>query len=93
MIRTLLIATALLAAAGAAQAETFFSEPAKAETVKVSLAGKTEATVKTEVAKASKQVCRDVVAIEYAACVNETYHDAMAQVARITALRTASLGR
>jgi hypothetical protein len=91
MIRTLLIATALLAAAGAANAETLFANPARAETLKVSVAGKTEATVKVEVLKASERVCRDVAAVEYVDCVHETYQGAMAQVAHIKALRTASL--
>jgi hypothetical protein len=80
MIRTIVITT-LLAAAGAAHAES----------IKVSLAGKTEAGVKVEVAKASTLVCRDVAATEYAACVRETYQDAMAKVARLKAMRTASL--
>ena len=92
MIRTLILTTALLAAAGAVQAEPLISSPARAETFKVSLSGKTEPAIKAEIAKASEHVCRDVVAIEYAACVRETYQDAMAQVARIKALRTASLG-
>lgn len=81
MIRTILISALLAGAAGAANAES----------IKVSLTGKTEATVKAEVAKASDFVCRDVSVTEYAACVNETYHDAMAKVGRIKAMRTASL--
>ena len=81
MIRTLLISTALLAAAGAANAET----------IKVSVAGKTEAAVKVEIAKASETVCRYAPVMEYSPCVHETYQDAMAQVARIKAMRTASL--
>jgi len=93
MIRTLLITTALLAVAGAANAEALFAKPAQAETIKVSVGGKTESTVKAEIAKASDLVCRDVSAVEYGACVSETYQDAMAQLARIKAMRTASLGR
>jgi hypothetical protein len=81
MIRTLLIATALITAAGAA----------RAETVKISLSGKTEAAVKAEVSKAVEHVCRDVAVVEYSACLQETAHDALAQVARAKALRTASL--
>lgn len=81
MIRTLLISSALLAVAGAANAET----------IKVSLAGKTEAAAKAEIAKASETVCRYAPVMEYSACVHETYQDAMSQVARIKALRTASL--
>jgi hypothetical protein len=81
MIRTILISTALLAVAGAANAET----------IKVSVSGKTEATVKVELAKASETVCRDAPVLEYTACVHETYQDAMSQVARLKAMRTASL--
>ena len=84
MIRNILISTAaLLALAGAANAAT----------VKVSLSGKTEATVKADIDKAVEAVCRDVAVVEYAACVRETYQDAMAQVARVKAkaVRTASL--
>ena len=81
MIRTILLATTLLAAAGAANAAT----------IKVSLSGKTEATVKAEISKAVESVCRDTPVAEYSACMRETYQDAMAQVSRIKALRTASL--
>ena len=81
MIRTILIATTLLAAAGAANAAS----------VKVSVAGKTEATVKAEISKAAETVCHDVAVSEYSACLQETYQDAMAQVARAKAVRTASL--
>jgi hypothetical protein len=82
MIRTLLIATAILGAAAGA---------ANAETIKISLAGKTEAVVKAEVSKASEHVCRDSAVAEYVDCVRETYFDAMAQVARYKAIRTASM--
>jgi hypothetical protein len=82
MIRTLLIAAALVLGAASA---------ADADTVKISLAGKTEAVVKAEIAKAVEHVCRDAAAVEYPDCVRETYHDAMAQVARAKAIRTASL--
>ncbi len=81
MIRTLLISATILAAAGAAQAET----------IKVSLVGKTEASVKVEIIKASEAVCHDAPASEYSACVRDTYQDAMAQVARAKAVRTATL--
>jgi hypothetical protein len=81
MIRTLLISTALLAIAGAANAET----------IKVSVSGKTESAVKVEIAKAADSVCRNAPVGEYFACVRETYQDAMTQVDRIKALRTASL--
>ena len=83
MIRNILISTAaLLAVAGVANAAT----------IKVSLAGKTEATVKAELAKAAETVCTDAPVMEYTACVRETYQDAMAQAAKLKALRTASLG-
>jgi hypothetical protein len=86
MIRTLLISAALVptllgASAGAANAET----------IKITLAGKTEAVVKAEISKATEQVCRDSAVAEYVDCVRETYFDAMAQVARYKAIRTASL--
>lgn len=82
MIRSILISTAaLLAVAGAANAAT----------VKVSLSGKTEATVKAEIAKAVEVVCTDVAVNEYASCIRETYQNAMGQVARAKAVRTASL--
>jgi hypothetical protein len=83
MIRTLII-TATLIAAGAAGA-------ANAATVKISLAGKTEAAVKVEISKAVEQVCRDTAVAEYFDCVRESTHDAMSQVARAKAIRTASL--
>ncbi len=81
MIRTIILSAALLAAAGAANAAT----------MKVSVSGKTEATVRAEISKAVEAVCRDTPVAEYSACVRETYQDAMAQVSRIKALRTASL--
>jgi hypothetical protein len=81
MIRTLLISAVLAAAAGGANAET----------IKITLAGKTEAVVKAEISKASQHVCRDSSVAEYVDCVRETYFDAMAQVARYKAIRTASL--
>lgn len=81
MIRTIILTTALFAAAGVADAAT----------IKVSIAGKTEAAVKVELAKAAETVCADAPALEYAACVHETYQDAMAQVAKVKAMRTAAL--
>ena len=81
MIRTILLTATILAAAGAANAAT----------MKVSVSGKTEATVRAEISKAVEAVCRDTPVAEYSACVRETYQDAMAQVSRIKAMRTASL--
>jgi len=89
MIRTFLISTAaLLALAGAANAAPAELGPV---TIKVSVAGKTEAAAKAEIAKASETACYDVAVAEYTACVHETYRDAMAQLARLKAMRTASL--
>ena len=82
MIRTILIAaTALFTVAGAANAAS----------VKVSLVGKTEATVKAEIFKAAATACADAQVMEYTACVHEAAQDAMAQVAKVKAIRTASL--
>jgi hypothetical protein len=81
MIRTVILTAALLAVAGVADAAT----------VKVSLAGKTEAAIKAELTKAAETVCSEAPVIEYAACVQETYQDAMVQVAKVKAMRTASL--
>jgi hypothetical protein len=85
MIRTLLIATALVPAIlGAATA-------ASAQTIKISMAGKTEAMIKAEITKAAEQVCRDAAVAEHVDCVRETTFDALEQVARYKAIRTASL--
>lgn len=81
MIRTILISAALLAAAGVANAEE----------MKVSLSGKTESTIRTELFQASKAVCRDVSVGEYFACVNETYQTALDSVAKVKASKLASL--
>ena len=89
MIRNILISTfALMAMAGAANAAGFEPTPVS---ITVSLAGKTEATVKAEIAKASETACAGVALDEYSACVHETYQDAMAKLARVKALRVASL--
>ena len=80
MIRTILLsALALAAAAGAAQAET----------LKVSLQGKTEAAVRAEVLQAAKQACGQASASDYAVCVHETYQNAMVDVSRAKAARLA----
>jgi hypothetical protein len=75
MIRTLLVLSAFAAVAGAANA---------AE-MKVSLLGKDETTIRTELDHAAKQVCQDVSVSEYALCVNETYRNAMSQAVKIKA--------
>jgi len=82
MIRTILLSVVLATAVAGA---------ASADTVKVSIAGKTEATVKADISKAVEAVCHNVQVAEYSACMQETYQDAMSQVARIKAVRTASL--
>lgn len=81
MIRTILLSMTILAAAGAANA---------AE-VKVSLAGKTEAAIKAEITEAAKTVCNYAPVGEYTACVLETYQNAMATVAKVKAIKSASL--
>ncbi|MGC1305476.1 MAG: hypothetical protein WA840_24160 [Caulobacteraceae bacterium] len=82
MIRTVLISTAaLFAVAGVANAAP----------IKISLAGKTEATVKAEIFKAAATACADAQAMEYSTCVQESAQDALKQVAKVKALRTASL--
>jgi hypothetical protein len=81
MIRTILISAALLAAAGAANAEQ----------LKVSLSGKTESTIRTELFQASQKVCKDAPVSEYFACVDETYQAAMTDAARLKAMKLANL--
>jgi hypothetical protein len=82
MIRTILISAAFLAAAGAANAEQ----------VKVSLTGKTESTIRTELFQAAKTVCsKDAAVSEYLNCVEETYQTALSDVAKVKATKLASL--
>ena len=82
MIRTILVSTAaLFAVAGVANAAP----------IKISLVGKTEATVKAEIFKAAETACADAQALEYSTCVQESAQDALKQVAKVKALRTASL--
>ena len=89
MIRNILISTvALLAVAGAASATPIQSGRVS---IKVSLSGKTESTVKADIAKAAQAACSEAPVAEYTACVRETYQDAMSQVAKLKSLRTASL--
>lgn len=82
MIRTILISTAALLA---------FSGVANAASVKISLAGKTEAAVKAEILKAAVSACSDAQALEYFVCVHDATRDAFKQVERLKAMRTASL--
>lgn len=81
MIRTVVLSTLLFAAAGAADAAT----------IKVSLAGKTDAAAKVELAKAAKAVCVDAPVMEYFACVQETYQKAVADMAKVRGVRNAGL--
>jgi hypothetical protein len=75
MIRTLTALTAFAAIAGAANA---------AE-IKVSLLGKDDVTIRTELAQAAKLACDDVAPSDYAPCITETYHQAMDDAAKIKA--------
>jgi hypothetical protein len=75
MIRTLLVISAFAAVAGAANA---------AE-MKVSLLGKDDTAIRTELDHAAKLVCQDVSIPDYAPCVTETYRNAMSQAVKIKA--------
>lgn len=80
MIRTILVSAALLAVAGVAQAGE----------IKVSLNGKTDAQIRTDVTAAAKLACKDVSVIDYAPCVQESAQAAMFDVAKIKAIKPAS---
>ena len=82
MIRTVLISAALLAAAGAANAE---------QAMRVSLAGKTESTIRSELFQAAQKVCKDAPVSEYFYCVDETYQNALNDMAKVKATKVASL--
>ena len=82
MIRTILLSAALLAATVSA---------ANAGEVKVSLSGKTEAAIKAEITNAAKAACSDVSVMDYSPCVLETFQQAMAEVAKVKAVKMASL--
>jgi predicted secreted Zn-dependent protease len=83
MIRTLLISTAALALAGAAQA---------ADIVKVSVHGKTEAEIKVELAHAAKAVCGQTASsLEYDACVQDAYDGALQRWEKVKAAKLATL--
>lgn len=75
MIRSILVTTALLALAGAAQAGQ----------VKVSLAGKSDTAIRAELSQAAKTACSDVSALDYAPCVRETYQNALDEAAKVKA--------
>lgn len=84
MIRTILISAALLAAAGSAGS-------ANAEQMKVSLTGKTESAIRTELFQASQKVCKVAAVSEYFACVDETYQTALSDAAKLKATKLANL--
>jgi hypothetical protein len=75
MIRSILVSCAFLAVAGVAQA---------AETT-VNIAGKSDAAIRAELSQATKLVCSDVSAVDYAPCLQETYQNALDQVAKVRA--------
>jgi hypothetical protein len=75
MIRTLIALTAFAAIAGAANAAQ----------IKVSILGKDDVTIRTELGQAAKLVCQDVSPSDYAPCISETYQQAMNDAAKIKA--------
>jgi hypothetical protein len=75
MIRTLLAISAFTAVSGAAFAQDMH----------VSLVGKSDATIRSELGQAAKLVCQDVAVADYAPCVTESYRKAMNQAAKIKA--------
>jgi hypothetical protein len=77
MIRTTLICIALLSSAGIAQAQA----------VKVSLVGKSDAAIRRELEQAAKQVCLDVVPLDYAPCVQDTYNSALEKAVKARATK------
>jgi hypothetical protein len=77
MIRTLIAISAFAAVCGAAQATE----------LKVSLVGKTDATIRNDISEAAKRACMDVDVMDYAPCVSEAYHNAMVQVIKVRSVR------
>jgi hypothetical protein len=77
MIRSILVSAALLAIAGVAQA---------GET-KVSLVGKSDSAIRTELNQAAKLACSDVEVSDYAPCVQETYQHALNQASKVKAAK------
>ena len=85
MIRSILISTAVLALAAASSASA-------AEAIKVSVSGKTEAAVKAELATAAKTVCSDAIRVDdYAACVQDSYEQALNRFEKLKAAKVAAL--
>jgi hypothetical protein len=86
MIQKILILGSVLAIAGVAQAAP----------LNVSLQGKSEAAVRADLLKASKQVCKEASDVftsddEYQQCVSDTYSDALLKLRHaLTANATAS---
>lgn len=77
MIRTLIALTAFAALAGAANA---------AE-MKVSLVGKDDSTIRSDIDKAAKLVCQDTGILDYAPCVAETFQNALTQISKSKSVR------
>jgi hypothetical protein len=73
MIRTLLAISAFTAVSGAAFAQDMH----------VSLVGKSDAAIRSELSQAAKLVCQDVSVADYAPCVTETYRKALNEAAKI----------
>ncbi len=77
MIRTILLSTALFAAAGFAQAGE----------VKVSLHDKSPAEIRAELSHAAKLACNDVAVEEYLTCVDEAYHNALNSAGKLVLIK------
>jgi len=85
MIRSILISTAVLALAAAGSASA-------ADAIKVSVTGKTEAVVKAELATAARTVCSDAIRVDdYAACVQDSYEQALNRFEKLKAAKMATL--
>ena len=84
MIRTILISTAaLFAVAGSASA---------AEALKVTVTGKTEAVIKSELANAAKTVCSKTIGyLDYESCVQLSYQQALDHFEKLKAAKLATL--
>jgi uncharacterized cupredoxin-like copper-binding protein len=84
MIRTILIATTALALAAAGSAS--------AAEIKVSVHGKTEAAIKSELATAAKTVCSGQMRIQdYDVCVQDSYEQALSRFEKLKAAKLASI--
>lgn len=81
MIRTVIFTTFLLALAGTASA---------ADVVKVSVSGKTEVVIKSELAAAAKSVCGNPSPLDADTCVEATYNKALQQWEKLKASKMAA---